>query len=122
MRKKLLLMLLALAASACVYLVADQVWIRGWTRWHVGRLVSNDRSEFSRSFGALAYDADARVAFLLLDELERSPPKELYYQIVRILYTRCGVHYAPEDVALPAPDALRRMVKEKYAGRDARKP
>ena len=98
--KKLVLVLLALAAAACLALVVEPVWLRLWTRWKVDRLDSPDRSEFSNAYGALAYDRDPRVSELLLGELERARSREVYYQITRIVYTRCEVHYAPEDAKL----------------------
>jgi hypothetical protein len=122
MRKNAILLPLALAAAVCIWFAADHAWIRIWTRWHVDRLSASDRSVFSASFSALAYDADARIDALLLSELARQPSKETYYQIVRVLYTRCGIQYAPEDVKLPSVEALRSMVKEKYADSGRRKP
>ena len=118
LRKKLLLFTLAAGSAACLFAVGSRVYAPLFVRWHVARLESEDRAAFTRSFAALAYDPDPRVSEILCDLLEKHPSRETRYQIVRILYTRCQVHYAPENVALPSSDELRRLVR----GQAARAP
>lgn len=117
MIKKVCFGLLALTALICLYLTLEQVWLRHWLSGRLGRLEATDRSEFSRAYADLAYDSDPRVSHLLCDALDRRPSRELRYQIVRVLYTRLGLHYVPENTQLPSNEALRRLVKERYAQR-----
>ncbi len=116
MRKNILLGALAIGAVTCVYLAAEPLYLRHWLHTRIAKLTSDDRSKFSAAFGDLAYDPDPRISALLLDEIQKAPPKDLHYQLVRLIYSRAGVHYAPEDTRLPGIEVLRNLVKSKYAG------
>lgn len=115
MRKKVFLFLLGATSLVCAYLVAEPLWLRHWTHHRVGLLTSDDRSLFSQAYFELAHDPDSRVSLALLDELEEVASRETYYQIVRVLYSRTGVHFAPEDVALPSVATMRKLVKDASA-------
>jgi len=115
MLKQLVIGLLALASAVCVYLAAEPAWLRYWVKEQLAGLESADRSEFSRAYASLAYDPDGRISLLLCDALDRRPSRELRYQIIRVLHTRLGIQYAPEDTRLPSNEHMRRLVKERYA-------
>lgn len=119
MLKRLILVTLAIGAALCVYLVAEPLWLRHWMNARIEKLTSDDRSVFSQAFGDLAYDPDPRISWLILEEIERGPPKECYYQLVRVIYSRTGVNYAPENTQLPSVGDLRKLVKAKYAAAQA---
>jgi hypothetical protein len=109
-----MLSLLALFALVCATWLAGPVGLRLEAWWHIGHLDSHDEKAFEKAFQALARDMDADVVYLLCDELEANPSRAVYYQIVRILYARCNVPFAPENVALPTAAEVRRMVEQKF--------
>jgi len=109
-----MLTLLALFSLVCATWLAGPVWLRLEAWWHIGSLDSADTATFERAFAALARDMDADVVYLLCNELEANPPRATYYQIVRILYARCDVPFAPEEVALPTAAEMQRMVEQKF--------
>jgi hypothetical protein len=119
-RKKALFTIVALAALACLAALAPALWLRVQTRWYVHELASTDAGQFQRAFQALAYDLSPEVAFLLCDEVDKHPPKDVHYQLARVLHVRAGVPYLWENWELMTGGELRRMIAASY--RDREKP
>lgn len=110
---RLVVFLLGVLALTCLGIVGESAWLRHRVHRSVKQLTSPDRSSFSAAYGDLAYDSDARITGLILEALESNPPRDLRYQLVRVLYTRLGIHYAPEESRLPSNAELRALAHER---------
>ena len=120
MKQKSLILILGGSALACIVAVVPAIRIRIECARHVRQLESADPAAFEEAFAALAYDLDDDVVPLLCDEAEeayRGSRFALYYQILRILHERCGCRLTLEDVKLPPPEHVRRIVEERRRGR-----
>lgn len=121
LRKKALLILLSLAALACVGGLAPALWLRVRTKWYVHELDAPSLGRVQRAFDALVNDTSPQVSFLLCDEVDKRPPKAIHFLIVRILHERCGATDVPglwENWGLLSGEELRSMVVESRRKRE----